>query len=342
MKAVAIIRSLPANHPECFVTLDLPQPQPGPRDLLVRVKAVAVNPVDYKVRQGRDPERTEPQVLGWDAAGVVENVGAEVSLFRSGDEVYYAGDITRQGSDAEYQLVDERIVGRKPARLSFAEAAALPLTTITAWETLFERMKIPPGSPDSSQGRTLLILGGAGGVGSIAIQLAKHLAGMRVIASASRPESAKWCRSLGADATIDHRGDWLAELKALGCEMVDHIACFNDTDSHWQRMSEAIAPQGSICSIVETEAPLDLNLLKSKSAAFVWEFMFTRPMFRTPDMIEQHRLLTRVADLLDQGTLRTTLTGTLGALTPGNLSEAHRRLESGSSIGKLVLTLDGA
>jgi zinc-binding alcohol dehydrogenase family protein len=294
------------------------------------------------VRQRRDPERTEPQVLGWDAAGVVENAGAEVSLFRSGDEVYYAGDITRQGSNAEFQLVDERIVGRKPARLSFAEAAALPLTTITAWETLFERMKIPPGSPDASQGGTLLILGGAGGVGSIAIQLAKRLAGMRVIASASRPESAKWCRSLGADATIDHRGDWLEELKALGCETVDHIACFNDTDSHWQRMSEAIVPQGSICSIVETEAPLDLNLLKSKSAAFVWEFMFTRSMFRTPDMIEQHRLLSRVADLLDQGKLRTTLTGTLGALTPGNLSEAHRRLESGSSIGKLVLTLDGA
>jgi len=330
MKAFAVAAALPADHSECFVELDLPKPEPGPRDLLVRIHAVGVNPVDYKVRQSHDGKA--PRVLGWDASGVVESAGGETSIFRPGDEVYYAGDITRPGSNAEYQLVDERLVGRKPAKLSFAEAAALPLTTITAWEALFDRMGISEGE----SGKTLLILGGAGGVGSIAIQLAKQLTGLRVIASASRPESAAWCTELGADATVDHRGDWAAEL---GANAIDYIACFNDTDGHWERMARAIAPQGVICSIVENAAPLAVGLLKSKSATFVWEFMFTRSMFQTPDRIEQHRLLTRVAELVDAGKIRTTLGSAPRRLTTQTLAEVHRQLEAGRSIGKSVLTL---
>jgi zinc-binding alcohol dehydrogenase family protein len=330
MKAIAITAALPADHPQCFVQIDLPVPEPGPHDLLVKVHAVGVNPVDYKVRQSHDGKA--PRVLGWDAAGVVEAVGSEVSFFSVGDAVYYAGDITRPGSNSEYQLVDERIVGRKPDKLSFAEAAALPLTTITAWEALFDRI----GIEEAVSGKTLVIVGGAGGVGSIAIQLAKQLTGLRVVATASRPESAAWCRELGADATVDHRGDWAAEL---GVNSIDYIACFNDTDGHWERMARAIAPQGAICSIVENAAPLALGLLKSKSATFAWEFMFTRSMFRTPDMIAQHRLLNRVADLVDAGKIRTTLGASPVPLTPENLAVAHGRLESGRSIGKTVLTL---
>ncbi len=330
VKAIAITAALPADHEECFVELELPKPEPGPRDLLVRVHAVGVNPVDYKVRRSHDGKA--PRVLGWDAAGVVEEVGSEAALFAPGDAVYYAGDVTRSGSNAEYQLVDERLAGRKPQTLSFAEAAALPLTTITAWESLFERI----GVSANDRGKTLLILGGAGGVGSIAIQLAKQLTGLRVIASASRPESAAWCRELGADATVDHRGDWAAELGAGG---IDYIACFNDTDGHWERMARAIAPQGAICSIVENAAPLALGLLKSKSATFAWEFMFTRSMFRTEDMIEQSRLLTRVAELVDAGKIRTTLGGRPDRLTPQTLAAAHRKLEEGRSIGKTVLTV---
>jgi zinc-binding alcohol dehydrogenase family protein len=330
MKAFAVASALPADHSECFIELELPKPEPGPHDLLVRIHAVGVNPVDYKVRQSHDGKA--PRVLGWDAAGVVERVGNETSIFLPGDEVYYAGDITRSGSNAEYQLVDERLVGRKPAKLSFAEAAALPLTTITAWEALFDRMRISEGE----NGKTLLILGGAGGVGSIAIQLAKQLTGLRVIASASRPESAAWCVELGADATVDHRGDWAEEL---GSNAIDYIACFNDTDGHWERMARAIAPQGVICSIVENAAPLAVGLLKSKSATFVWEFMFTRSMFQTPDRIEQHRLLTRVAELVDAGKIRTTLGSSPRPLTTEALAEVHRQLEAGRSIGKSVLTL---
>lgn len=330
MKAIAIAEALPADHPDCFVELDQPIPEPGPRDLLVKVHAVAVNPVDTKVRRAHDGKAA--RVLGWDAAGVVKAIGGEVSRFRPGDEVYYAGDIARPGSNAEYQLVEESIAGNKPRSLSFPEAAALPLTTITAWEALFHRMRISARDAD----RTLLIIGGAGGVGSIAIQLAKQLAGLRVVATASRPESAAWCIGLGADATVDHRGDWAAEL---GADTVDYVACFNDTDAHWERMARAIAPQGVICSIVENAAPIELGLLKSKSATFVWEFMFTRPMFRTPDRIEQGRLLDRVAELVDAGQIRTTLGAAPLPLTTANLAAAHRGLESGGSIGKTVLTV---
>jgi NADPH2:quinone reductase len=340
MKAIVITRRLPLDDPQCFVEIDLPVPEPGPRDLLVRVKAVSVNPVDYKVRRRRAPADTKPAILGWDAAGVVESVGSETTLFKPGDAVFYAGDITRPGSNAEFQLVDERIAGRKPSKLSFAEAAALPLTSITAWETLFDRFRVPLEHPASADDRVLLILGGAGGVGSIAIQLARQLSRITIIATASRPESSAWCRKLGAHHVVNHLGDWPAEMKQLGYPEADYIACFNDTITHWERMAAAIRPQGLICSIVEAGQQFDLNLIRSKSAGFLWELMFTRPMYQTKDMIEQHRLLNRVAELLDAGRLQTTLRETLGPMTPANVAEAHRRLESNRTIGKLVLTLE--
>ncbi len=339
MRAIVIVEKLPLTDPRCFVAVELPKPAPGPNDLLVRVKAASVNPVDYKVRQKRDPAAREPRILGWDAAGVVEAAGAQVQLFRPGDEVFYAGDITRPGSNAEYQLVDARIVARKPPGLSFEEAAALPLTAITAWEGLFDRLNVPLENDQASVRRSILIIGGAGGVGSIAIQIARRVAGLLVIATASRPESADWCRSLGADLVIDHRQPLLPQLKSLNIGEVDCIFCCNNTDQHWAGMAEAIKPQGRICSIVENEKPLELGLLKNKSAGFIWEFMFTRSMFKTADMIEQHRLLTRIAELVEQGIVRTTHTETLGELNPANLARAHQRLEAGQTIGKLTLTV---
>ena len=339
MKAVAIVRKLPLDHPECFVTIDLPDPEPGPRDLLVRVKAVSVNPVDYKVRRSRTEEETEPKILGWDAAGVVEAVGNEVSLFRPGDEVYYAGDITRPGSNAELQLVDERIVAKKPETLSFAEAAALPLTAITAWECLFDRLGLVPGELTKSKGKSVLILSGAGGVGSIGIQLATVLTGFTVIATASRPETVAWCHKMGAYQVIDHSNDWPGELRKLGFPTVDAIACFADTTGHWKAMAEAIVPQGKITAIVESPEVPDIGLLKSKSVGFVWEFMFTRPMFQTPDMIAQHDLLKELATLVDAGRVNSTMKENGGILSPETLAAAHRDLEAGKMIGKRVLEI---
>lgn len=335
MKAVGLLKYLPITHPDSLLDIELPKPQPKGRDLLVAVKAVAVNPVDTKVRAPKDKTEAAPRVLGWDAAGIVESVGPEVTLFKPGDAVFYAGDITRQGSNSEFQLVDERIVGRKPASLGFAEAAALPLTAITAWEGLFDRLRISP--PGADQGKRLLIVGGAGGVGSIAIQIAKRVAGLRVITTASRPETAAWCRELGADEVVDHHGDLVANLKAKGIEAVDYVLCCNDTDQHFPALARLIVPQGIICTIVENARPLPVELLKAKSAAFAWEFMFARSMFQTPDMIEQHRLLNRVAELIDAGTLRTTLKGVLGPINAATLKQAHAQLESGKAIGKLVL-----
>ena len=337
MQAVAITRPLPLDHQQCFEALDLPDPVPGPRDLLVRVKAVAVNPVDYKQRLARKPDESAPRILGWDAAGVVEAVGEEVRMFRPGDEVYYAGDVTRPGSNAELQLVDERIAAKKPESLDFPAAAALPLTAITAWECLFDRLGLVPGKLDEGKGRTLLIISGAGGVGSIAIQLATVLTGFTVIATASRPESVEWCRRMGAHHVINHSGDWPAELEALGFPTVDFIACFADTSGHWARMAKAIVPQGKITAIVESPEVPDIGLLKSKSVTFAWEFMFTRPMFRTPDMIAQHELLKEVATLVDAGRLFSTARGAVEILSPSTLAAAHRDLEAGTMIGKRVL-----
>jgi alcohol dehydrogenase len=310
-----------------FQEIELPKPAPAGRDLLVKVEAISVNPVDYKQRKVDSPT---PRVLGWDAAGTVEAAGPEVTLFKPGDAVYYAGDVTRPGANSEFHLVDERIVGRKPKRLDFAQAAAIPLTAITAWEAFFDRMKIDLGGKDA--GRTMLIIGGAGGVGSIGIQLAR-IAGLSVIATASRPESIAWVKELGADQVVDHRKDLAAQVK----KPVDYIANFNDLDTHWAAMGQLIAPQGAMVAIVGNQKPMPMDVVRSKSATLCWELMFTRPRFRTPDMIEQHRLLDQVADWVDSGRLRGTLKETLSPINAANLRKAHEKLESGTMIGKLVL-----
>ena len=336
MKAVALTRYLPISNPESLIDIELDKPAPTGRDLLVKIEAISVNPVDTKVRAPKDKVEETPRVLGWDAAGVVEAVGPDATLFKPGDPVYYAGSVTRQGANSEFHLVDERIVGAKPKSLDFTHAAALPLTTITAWEALFERLGVSPQGAD--EGKSVLVIGGAGGVGSIGIQLAKKVAKLTVIATASRRESAKWATELGADHIVNHFDDIPKQLKAIGFENVDYVLIFNDTDKHFPAAAEVIKPQGSICSIVENSRPLEVELLKSKSAAFHWEFMFTRSMFGTPDMIEQHKLLSEVARLIDAGTLTTTLGRNLGKIDAANLREAHQLLEEGRSIGKLVLT----
>ena len=336
MKAVALTRYLPIDDPQSLLDVELDAPRASGRDLLVRVEAISVNPVDTKVRAPKPQVEAQPRVLGFDAAGVVESVGPDVTLFRPGDEVWYAGDITRPGSNAQYQLVDERIVARKPATLDFAQAAALPLTTLTAWELLFERMGYDvEGSGD---GRTLLVIGGAGGVGSIAIQLAK-LAGFSVVATASREETAAWCRELGADHVIDHRQPLAPQLHALGLDAIDAALNLADTDRYWAELGELLAPQGRVGLIVEPAGALRIgDPYKSKCIGIHWEFMFARPRFKTSDMAEQGRILARVAALFDDGRLRGTLRETLSPINAANLREAHRRLESGRTIGKLSLS----
>jgi zinc-binding alcohol dehydrogenase family protein len=335
MKAVALTRYLPITDPESLFNVDLPKPQAAGRDLLVRVEAVSVNPVDTKVRAPKPDVEKTPRVLGWDAAGVVESVGPNVTSFRPGDDVFYAGDITRPGTNSEYHLVDGRIVGHKPSSLSFAEAAALPLTSITAWETLFERLGVDRDADNSD--RTLLILGGAGGVGSIAIQLAKW-SGLIVIATASRPETQDWVKGLGADHVVDHRQPLPPQLAAIGHNEVNFIANFNNTDAYWVVMAESIKPQGRIVSIVENDHPVEIGLLKSKSASFGWVFMFTRAMFQTADMAEQGKILDRIAQLVDAGIIRTTLTETLSPISASNMRAAHAKSESGRTIGKVAIS----
>jgi zinc-binding alcohol dehydrogenase family protein len=334
MKTVALTQYLPITDPHSLMDVELPLPTAQGRDLLVKIHAVSVNPVDTKIRSPKPKVEPAPKILGWDAAGVVENVGPEVRLFKPGDEVYYAGSVTRPGSNAEFQLVDERLAGRKPANLSFAEAAAMPLTLLTAWEALFERIGIDRLA--DNRGQSLLIIGGAGGVGSIAIQLAK-LAGLTVIATASRPESRAWAEKMGADQVIDHRQPLPGQLAALGHQEVDYIANFSNTDSYWAVMAELIRPQGRIVCIVENAHPVEIGLLKSKSASFSWTFMFTRALFQTPDMGEQGGILDDAAKLFEVGRLQTTLTETLSPINAENMRQAHAQSESGKTIGKLVI-----
>lgn len=336
MKAVGLTHYLPINDPESLLDIELPKPEPSGHDILVRVEAVSVNPVDTKVRAPKPQQESTPKVLGYDAAGVVEAVGEQVSLFKPGDEVYYAGDITRSGSNAQFQLVNERIVGRKPTTLDFAQAAALPLTTITAWELLFHRM--PYAIDAESNARNLLVIAGAGGVGSIAIQLARR-AGFTVIATASRAETVEWCRRMGAHHVIDHGRPLGAQLFSLGLGPIEVVLNFASTERYWDQIGELIAPLGHVGLIVEPASALKIgDPYKAKSIGIHWEMMFARPRFRTPDMIEQHRLLNRAASLIDAGELQTTHAETLGTITAANLREAHRRLESGSTIGKIVLS----
>ena len=335
MKAIGIRQSLPIEHQDSFISAELDQPTPDGHDLLVKVHAVSVNPVDYKVRQNsaKDQPLDSPKVLGWDAVGTVEAVGEQVSLFAVGDAVFYAGDIQRPGSNAEYQLVDERIVGAKPSSLSDAEAAAMPLTSLTAWEALFERLSI---EKDEGQGQRILIIGGAGGVGSIAIQLAKQLTQLTVIATASRPETTQWCLDRGADAVVNHH-DLLNSVQKSGYESFDYILNLADTNQHWEATSELIKPQGHICAIVENHAPLNMKKIRSKSVSFSWELMFTRAMYHTDDMIQQHYILDEIATLLEQGTIQSTLTTTLEGFTTENFRQAHALQESGKAIGKTVI-----
>lgn len=333
MKAVTLTRYLPVSDPSSFEDSDLPTPVAKGRDLLVAVKAVAVNPVDFKLRAPKDTVEKTPRVLGFDASGVVRSVGPQVSLFKAGDEVYYAGDITRPGSNAEFQLVDERIVGHKPESLSFAEAAALPLTTITAYESFFDRLRI--GRDGASAGQSILIIGASGGVGSIGIQLAKR-AGLKVIATASRPETIAWVRELGADHVVNHHEPLVEQVRALGLRHVDHVAVFNDM-RHWDAAVELIRPQGGIVSIDDTNQPMPMAGMKTKAASLHWEFMFARAMHQTPDMIEQHHLLNHVAKEIDAGHIRTTVTEVLRPINAANMRRAHALLETRQARGKIVL-----
>lgn len=334
MKAVGYRKSLPIDAPDALIDFETDKPEPRGRDIRVAVKAISANPVDYKVRKRAEPKAGDTKILGFDATGIVDAVGPDVSLFRPGDEVWYAGSIQRQGTNSEFHLVDERIVGHKPKTLSFAQSAALPLTSITAWELLFDRLGVAPGK--SVDPRTLLIVGGAGGVGSILIQLARRLTGLTVIATASRPESSKWCLDLGAHHVIDHSKPMKDQIDALKIPPVSLIAGLTNTDQHFAALVDIVAPQGKI-GLIDDPTSLNANLLKGKAVSLHWESMFTRSSFQTDDMIAQHNLLDDVASLIDNGVLRTTLDKVLGKISATNLKQAHALLEGGRSTGKLVL-----
>jgi NADPH2:quinone reductase len=334
MRAVGYQHSLPISDPASLQDIDLPRPTATGCDLLVAVKAVSVNPVDTKVRKRAAPEAGGWQVLGWDAAGVVVEAGPGATRFRPGDEVFYAGALNRPGSNAEFHLVDERIVGRKPASLSHAAAAAVPLTAITAWEALFDRLDVRRAVPGAA--RAIIIIGGAGGVGSIAIQLARQLTDLTVIATASRPETRRWARDLGANHVVDHGRPLAAEVAALGLGEPGFVFSTTNTGDHFAEIASLIAPQGRF-ALIDDPASLDIMPLKRKSVSTHWEFMFTRPVFGTADIEEQGRLLDEVSRLLDAGTLRSTLAEQFGTIEAANLRRAHALLESGKAKGKVVL-----
>lgn len=334
MKAIAYQRNLPIDHPDALVDITLPDPVATGHDLLVEVHAVSVNPVDTKVRKGSAPAEGEWKVLGWDAAGIVKAVGPDVSLFRPGDRVWYAGSISRPGSNSELQLVDERIVGRMPATLGFEAAAALPLTSLTAWELLFDRLRVPTG--DEGQGQSLLVIGAAGGVGSILVQLARQLTRLTVIGTASRPQTRDWVRDNGAHHVIDHSQPLAAEFARAGLAQPDYVVSLTHTDQHFDQIAEVIAPQGRF-GLIDDPEPIDVRKLKRKAVSLHWELMFTRSLFSTPDMARQHAILDRVAELVDAGTLRTTASERFGRIDAANLKRAHALVESGRAQGKIVL-----
>lgn len=334
MKAVGFEKPLPIDAPDALLDLVLPIPEPDARDLLVRVAAVAVNPVDVKVRARAQPAAGEARVIGWDAAGVVERIGTECTLFRAGDEVFYAGTILRPGCNAEYQLVDERLVAAKPKSLGFPEAASLPLTSVTAYELLFDRLRLPYGK--KTGGGHLLVVNGAGGVGSILIQMAKRLTGLEVIATASRPETVEWVRSLGADHVIDHKLPLHEELKKLGIPEVEYITSLSGSEQHAAAYVEALAPEGHL-ALIDDPKTFDITPFQRKSITVCWELMFTRSIYGRPNMVEQHRALSEVSALVDAGVLRHTLNERIQGIDAANLRRAHAKLETGSAIGKTVL-----
>ncbi|MBZ9792789.1 zinc-binding alcohol dehydrogenase family protein [Rhizobium sp. 3T7] len=334
MRAVAYKVPQPITAETTLIDVDLPIPEAKGHDVLVEVKAVSVNPVDVKVRASVAPAANELKVLGWDAAGVVKSVGPEVTLFKAGDEVFYSGVINRPGSNAEFHLVDARIVGRKPKTLDFASAAALPLTSITAYEALFDRLRVQ--DPVLGAAPAILIIGGAGGVGSIAIQIARALTDLTVIATASRPETSEWIKQLGAHHVVDHSQPIAVQVAALGLGAPGFVFSTTNTDQHIKEIVEVIAPQGRF-ALIDDPKTLDIVPFKRKAASIHWELMFTRPLFGTPDMIEQHKLLNKVAELVDAGKIRTTLSETLGPINAANLKKAHAMIESGRTKGKLVL-----
>ena len=333
MKAVGYTQSLPISEANSLIDVEIPDPKPSRRDLLVQVKAVSVNPVDTKRRMRSAPQPGEIKVLGWDAAGIVLEAGQDVELFKPGDEVWYAGSIARPGANSELHLVDERIVSKKPKSLTFAQAAAMPLTTITAWELLFDRLGVPlHGASENS----LLIVGAAGGVGSMLTQLARRLTGMIVIGTASREETMDWVKSLGAHYVIDHSKPLSQELKRIGIPNVSYVASLTKTDVHYAQIIESLSPQGKL-ALIDDPGPLDITQLKQKSLSLHWELMFTRSLFETPDMIKQHQLLSEVAGLVDSGVIRTTFREHFGRINAENLKRAHALIESGKAMGKIVL-----
>jgi NADPH2:quinone reductase len=333
MQAIQFQPGLSLDKPGAALAVEIPTPSPEGHDILVKIEAVGLNPVDTKVRPAAD---AVPKTLGFDAAGTVEAIGADVTFFKVGDPVYYAGDITRPGSNADFQLVDERIAAIRPTSLDAAASASLPLTSLTAWESLFDRLDIDPEADNT--GKSLFIVGGAGGVGSMGIQLAK-LAGLTVIATASRPDSKAWCLQLGADHVVNHREPIPAQLEALGFASVDYIANFNNTENYWDIMGQIIAPQGHIVLIVEQSGTLDIGgPYKLKSVTISWELMFTRSLFKTTDITRQNYILTRIAELIDAGKIKSTGNDSLSPLNAENLIKAHRLIESGQTIGKLTIT----
>ena len=335
MKAIGYQQPGAIARTDSLADIDLPRPEPAGRDLLVEVKAISVNPVDTKVRQRAAPEPGAWKVLGWDAAGIVAATGPGVTLFHPGDEVFYAGDINRPGANAEMHLVDERIVGHKPKSLDWPAAAALPLTSITAWEALFDRLDVSRPVPGAAP--ALLIIGGAGGVGSIAIQLARTLTSLQVIATASRPDTQAWATTMGAHHVIDHTKPLPGQIDALGLGAPAFVFSTTHTGQHLAAIAGLIAPQGR-AAFIEGPEPLDITPFKQKSVSLHWEFMFTRPMFATADMAEQGRLLNEVARLVDAGTLRTTMTQHLSPISAATLKQAHEAIETSRTIGKLVLS----
>jgi zinc-binding alcohol dehydrogenase family protein len=351
MKAIGYIQSLPPSEPNSLFDFELPAPTPGPRDLLVAVRAVSVNPIDAKVRMRAQGTREQPKVLGFDCAGVVQSVGPEVTFFKPGDEVFYAGSILRPGTNSEFHLVDERLAGHKPRSLSFAQAAALPLTSVTAWELLFDRLRIPlasdekiSGWPTSAQplgecgvaAGSLLVIGASGGVGSILVQLARRLTGVTVIGTASRPESQQWVAKAGAHHTVDHSKKLVDQIRGLGIQHLEYIISLTNTDQHFDDIVELIAPQGAFALIDDPDL-IDFRRFKPKSASLHWESMFTRSSFQTPDLIEQHRILEQISTLVDEGIIHTTLGKSAGPINAANLRQAHAAIESHAAIGKIVL-----